>query len=120
MSADNTIVILETNGPEFRVADIQAAKNLFYYDKTGDLLSAWDYFHDLPIFKTLDAALKEAVRLEKICRKWMGYGPEYGITHETIHKTFPKKKPKCPNHYLASKCDPPMCLRCGEGAKELK
>lgn len=113
MSKDNTIVVLETLGNEFRVADCQAAENLFYYDPTGDLLSLWDYFHDSKVFKSKETAYQRAHLLEEEDIKYTGWGPEYGVEYMYVAKEFPEQRPECPDHVISSKCSPPSCFRCG-------
>lgn len=113
MSKDNTIIVLETLGNEFRVADCQAAENLFYYDKSGDDIALWDYFNESRIFKSKETAYQKAHRLEMEDMKFTGSGPEYGIEYIYLAKKFPKEEPECPEHVISSKCVPPSCFRCG-------
>lgn len=88
---DDGIYILETKGPEFRVAHGLAIENIYgEFDPTGNV---WvgdpemilDYFGNAPIFTTKDEALEHAVTLEEAT----GY-LEYGICliSEFKDKTF--------------------------------
>lgn len=118
MSSDNGIYILRTltkdgKGFEFRVAERGAIDNLYYFDKTGDLLSMWDYFHDCPVIKNHDMAFEKAIEIGK------DYGyTEYGICMKEIDKVFPETKPKCPDHGLTDYQSDDVCMRCGEKVKE--
>lgn len=66
MSADNGVYILQTYGPEFRVAYAQAIDNV--YGKFNDDTNHWDgddkmilqYFGKSEVFDTIDEALNEA------------------------------------------------------------
>lgn len=63
MSADNGIYILETFGPEFRVAHAQGIDNI--YGKFNDSTHNWDgdpemileYFAEAPVFQNVEKAL---------------------------------------------------------------
>jgi hypothetical protein len=75
MSADNGIFILETAGPEFRVAYGQGIDNI--YGKFNDATSHWegdmdfmiDFFGTSTVFDRIENALDEAER--------MSYNHEY-------------------------------------------
>lgn len=108
MSADNEILILQTCGPEFRVAEVSSSDNMFYYDKTGDELWMWDAFRNAPKFYSYQDAAQEAIRLERE----IGY-TEYGITRQEVNKVFPTSRPRCPDHVLSPNLGDPICYRCG-------
>lgn len=63
MSSDNGIYILESSGPEYRVAHHQNIEEIYgnYSDDTyqwqGDPVAMLEYFQDAPMFSTLDEAL---------------------------------------------------------------
>lgn len=63
MSADNGIFILQTKGPEFRVAYHQNIDNIYgefsdeSYQWQGDPESMYEYFADAPVFSNLEEAL---------------------------------------------------------------
>jgi len=83
MSADNGIYILETSGPEYRVAYAQAIDNITYHPDRSDS-QGWNekqvrlYFSDSEVFNTEEEAFAEA---QKIADEWeRGSGwLEYGI-----------------------------------------
>jgi hypothetical protein len=66
MSADNGIYILQTEGPEFRVAYQQTIDNIYgnFSDETykwqGDPEMMLEYFQDAPMFSNLEEALDKA------------------------------------------------------------
>ncbi len=66
MSADNGIYILQTEGPEFRVAHQQGIDNIYgnFSDDTfqwqGDPEMMLLYFQDAPVFSNLEEALDKA------------------------------------------------------------
>lgn len=72
MSADNTILIAEFPNGEYRAAEGGADENLDL-PELGDLYRVL-WFKDAPIFKTIEAAVTYAEKLETDC----GY-VEYGI-----------------------------------------
>jgi hypothetical protein len=63
MSSDNGIFVLETMGPEFRVAHCQGIDNI--YGKFNDDTHHWDgdsemileYFAEAPVFQDVETAL---------------------------------------------------------------
>lgn len=63
MSADNGIYILQTKGPEYRVAHHQNIEEIYgefsdvSYQWQGNPQSIWEYFHDAKLFLTLEEAL---------------------------------------------------------------
>lgn len=69
MSADNGIYILETSGPEFRVAYTQAIDNIYgnFDDATanwvGDMDRMMDIFGQSEVFDNLDDALDLAEKM---------------------------------------------------------
>lgn len=66
MSADNGVYILQTEGPEFRVAYHQTIDNIYgnFSDDTfqwqGDPEMILEYFQDAPMFSNLEEALDKA------------------------------------------------------------
>ena len=66
MSADNGIYILQTRGPEFRVAYGQAIDNVYgnfsdeLFQWQGDPVSMLEFFQDAPVFEELEEALDKA------------------------------------------------------------
>jgi hypothetical protein len=66
MSADNGVYVLQTYGPEYRVAYAQAIDNIFgkFNDETlhwdGDDAMIATYFKESEVFGTLDEALDKA------------------------------------------------------------
>jgi len=66
MSADNGIYILQTRGPEFRVAYGQAIDNVYgnFSDESfqwqGDPVCMLEYFQDAPMLTELEEALDKA------------------------------------------------------------
>jgi indole-3-glycerol phosphate synthase len=66
MSADNGVYILQTAGPEFRVAYQQTIDNIYgnFSDDTfqwqGDPEVILEYFQNAPIFSDLESALDKA------------------------------------------------------------
>jgi hypothetical protein len=66
MSADNGVYILQTEGPEFRVAYQQSIDNIYgnFSDDTfqwqGDPEMMLEYFEDAPVFSNLEEALDKA------------------------------------------------------------
>jgi hypothetical protein len=66
MSADNGIYILQTEGPEFRVAYQQTIDNIYgnFSDESfqwqGDPEMMLEYFEDAPVFSNLEEALDKA------------------------------------------------------------
>lgn len=66
MSADNGIYILQTKGPEFRVAHQQNIDEIYgnfsdeSYRWQGDPVSMLEYFGDAPMFSNLEEALDKA------------------------------------------------------------
>ena len=71
MSADNGIYILETKGPEFRVAEIMCIENI-YVGNTWDEGVVKHIFKDSPVFKTKPEAWASAGELSE--KKWTEYG----------------------------------------------
>lgn len=75
MSADNGVFVLQTAGPEFRVAYSQAIDNIYgkFNDDTlhwnGDMDRMIDVFGSSMVFNNLEEALDEAER--------MSYNHEY-------------------------------------------
>jgi hypothetical protein len=69
MSADNGIYVLETSGPEFRVAYSQAIDNIYgkFNDETsrwaGDMDRMMDVFGQSPVFINVEQALDLAEEL---------------------------------------------------------
>jgi hypothetical protein len=66
MSADNGVYILQTEGPEFRVAHHQGIDNIYgnFSDETykwqGNPEMMLEYFQDAPMFSNLEEALDKA------------------------------------------------------------
>lgn len=66
MSADNGIYILQTAGPEFRVAHQQGIDNIYgefsddSFQWQGDPEMMYNYFQDAPMFSNLEEALDKA------------------------------------------------------------
>jgi len=66
MSADNGVYILQTAGPEFRVAYQQNIDDIYgnFSDDTlqwqGDLEMILEYFQNAPMFSDLESALDKA------------------------------------------------------------
>lgn len=69
MSADNGIYVLETSGPEYRVAYSQAIDNIYgkFNDATnqwaGDMDRMMDVFGTSPVFVNIEQALDLAEEL---------------------------------------------------------
>lgn len=69
MSADNGVFVLQTAGPEFRVAYSQAIDNIYgkFNDDTlhwnGDMDRMIDVFGSSMVFNNLEDALDEAERM---------------------------------------------------------
>ena len=69
MSADNGIYILETDGPEFRVAHHQNIDEIYgnfsdvSFQWQGDPEIMYKYFHDAPVFSSREKALDYAAEL---------------------------------------------------------
>ena len=69
MSADNGIYILQTAGPEFRVAYQQNIDDIYgnfsddSFQWQGDPEVMYSYFGDAPVFSNLEAALDKAEEL---------------------------------------------------------
>lgn len=69
MSADNGIYILQTNGPEFRIAHAQGIDQVYgefsdeSYQWQGDPEMMLHYFQDAPMFSNLEEALDYAKEL---------------------------------------------------------
>lgn len=69
MSADNGIYVLQTKGPEYRVAHQQNIDDLYgnfsedSYQWQGDPEIMYLYFKDAPVFSTLEDALDFADKL---------------------------------------------------------
>lgn len=69
MSSDNGIYILQTRGPEFRVAHHQNIEDIYgkFSDETGhwegDLEMMWQYFCDAPMFSDEEKAFDYAEKL---------------------------------------------------------
>lgn len=69
MSADNGIYILQTAGPEFRVAHQQCIDNIYgnFSDESlrwqGDPEMMLEYFQNAPMFSNLEEALDKAEEL---------------------------------------------------------
>ncbi len=99
MSADNGIYILETEGPEYRVAHLGAIDNLEWHEKYNITTQKMEYFEDdnpdlmiinarkmwakSPVFADSSSALNRAWNIEKE----IGY-TEYGICHIRIPRKF--------------------------------
>ena len=70
MSADNGIYILQTEGPEFRVAYQQNIDDIYgnFSDESfrwqGDPETMFSYFGDAPVFPNLEEALDKAEELK--------------------------------------------------------
>jgi hypothetical protein len=66
VSADNGIYILQTKGPEFRVAHQQGIDNIYgeFSDESfqwkGDPEMILEYFQNAPVFSNLEEALDKA------------------------------------------------------------
>lgn len=66
MSADNGIYVIETHGPEYRVAYVHAIDNIFgkFSDETlrwvGDVGMIREYFRDSKVYSDLESALDMA------------------------------------------------------------
>ena len=89
MGADNGIYILQTNGPEFRVSELQAIENVYWDDeKESDDPDVWiknarEMWAYASVFTDEGEALKEAMRhLESMCIC------EYGISKIKIPRRF--------------------------------
>jgi hypothetical protein len=69
MSADNGVFVLQTEGPEFRVAYAGAIDNIYgsFSDDTlrwkGDMDRMMDVFGSSKVFNNLEEALDEAERM---------------------------------------------------------
>lgn len=69
MSSDNGIYILQTAGPEFRVAYQQNIDDIYgnfsddSFQWQGDPEVMYSYFGDAPVFSNLEAALDKAEEL---------------------------------------------------------
>ena len=97
MSADNSIVILETKGPEFRVLHMQAMENIDWdeeakeYTRNDDvrIKNAREYgFQNCRVFTDETQAFQEADRL---CQEIMDSEMpilEYGIVTVKIDRVF--------------------------------
>jgi G:T-mismatch repair DNA endonuclease (very short patch repair protein) len=91
VSADNAIVILETKGPEYRVAHIMGPDGIRYDEVKNDYTSdpdvliknAREYWKGCKVFTDKEDAVKEAIRLHEE----IGW-TEYGILEETIERKF--------------------------------
>lgn len=98
MSADNGIYILKTDGPEYRVAMLQAIESLYYvvagdvdgrarFSETDDpdliIINARVMWRHAEVFKTHKEALKLAVEMMK--DTWVC---EYGICDIRIDRKF--------------------------------
>jgi hypothetical protein len=91
MSADNGVYILETKGPEYRVAYASAIDNLTWagddsFDGDWNKKSVRDYFGESKVYTNLDEAYNEAHMLHD---NWSW--TEYGICILPYgNKEFPK------------------------------
>lgn len=96
MSADNGIYILETIGPEYRVAHLQAIDNLAYDEsapkgserynsKNPDVLikNARKMWQNCQVFTSEERAMKSAMEMLKDCCVC-----EYGICYIKIDRKF--------------------------------
>lgn len=89
MSADNTIVVLQTIGqdrrPEYRVAHVQAAENIMYhYNRTFRDWYVKSEFGTCRVYRNLAAALRRA--------DWLlaaQHYVEYGIDKINTRRKFP-------------------------------
>ena len=98
MSADNGVYILETKGPEYRVAHLQAVDNVYYSWSTADdgttngdevddqdiwIMNAREMWFGAPVFTDEDEAWRAARELhDKIDYT------EYGISKIEIDRVF--------------------------------
>jgi len=80
MSADTTVVMLMTKGPEFRIELVQAAENLtshgdviVHEDDELNMAYALLLFADCEVITDYAAALREAHRLHEEC-EYVEYG----------------------------------------------
>ena len=79
MSADNGTYILQTYGPEFRIAHAQAIDNIYrdYDDENHswfpDINSIVDYFGKSKVYTTIEEAWDEAFLLDE-SHGWSEYG----------------------------------------------
>ena len=97
MSADNGIYILETEGPEFRVAHLQAVENVDWDESKGkqtdnpdvQIKNAREMWANSKVFYSKDAALSEAAQILKDLSK-NGFPCEYGISFVEIPRVFHK------------------------------
>lgn len=91
MSADNGIYILETEGPEFRVAHLQAVDNLEWDDETSSpsdnpdvwIKNAREMWRASAVYSNADDAYRRARDLLKK-HEWT----EYGICEIRIGRKF--------------------------------
>ena len=89
MSADDGVYILETQGPEYRIAHMQAVDNLF--EEYNPATENWkpnkdvivDAFKDSKVFTNLEEAWDAAGDIEVSLN-----GTEYGMNLVTEFKTF--------------------------------
>jgi hypothetical protein len=87
MSADNGIYILESDGPQFRVAEMQNIENLNWDDQKKRmteeeviiLANARDMFKGAKVFDKQDEAMKEAITIYNDIIKSDFPVIEYGI-----------------------------------------
>lgn len=94
MSADNGIYVLETKGPEFRVAHLQAIDNLTWDDEKKDhnndpdvaIKNARSMFGRAKKFKDKESAILYA---HKQAEEIVEDGPlEYGVCSISIDRKF--------------------------------
>jgi hypothetical protein len=69
MSADNGVFVLQTKGPEFRIAYAHAIDNIYgkFNDDTanwdGDMEAMVEYFGKSKVYTSIEEALDEAERI---------------------------------------------------------